>query len=67
MEQAASVPLALNTAALGMYSGPVAERSGAGLIPPWTEGGREKYKGQPCIVFGGATSVGQFGESFLDK
>ncbi|KAF7789618.1 hypothetical protein EIP86_000564 [Pleurotus ostreatoroseus] len=64
MEQAASVPLALNTAALGMYSGPVAERSGVGLTPPWVEGGREKYKGQPCIVFGGATSVGQFAIQF---
>lgn len=61
MDQAAAIPLVLNTAALGLYCGPSGERSGAGLTPPWEEGGRGKYTGQPCLVFGGTSSVGQFG------
>ena len=59
---AASIPLALDTAALGLYSGPEADRSGAGLTPPWVEGGRGKYASQPCLILGGASGVGQFGE-----
>ena len=34
----------------------------AGLTPPWEAGGRGKYHGQPIIVFGGASSVGQYGK-----
>lgn len=61
MDEAASVPATLNTAALGLYSGPSGDTSGAGLTPPWEEGGHGKYAGQPCLIVGGATSVGQYG------
>ncbi|VDB83121.1 unnamed protein product [Peniophora sp. CBMAI 1063] len=30
------------------------------LTPPWKEGGLGKYSGQPIVVFGGSSSVGQF-------
>ncbi|KAF7792661.1 hypothetical protein EIP86_003758 [Pleurotus ostreatoroseus] len=60
VDEAASIGLTLDTAALGLYSGPSGERSGAGLTPPWTEGGHGKYAGQPCVIFGGASGVGQY-------
>ncbi|KAI0051049.1 NAD(P)-binding protein, partial [Auriscalpium vulgare] len=38
-----------------------AERGGpAGLIAPWDEGGRGKFAGQPAVVIGGSSSVGQY-------
>lgn len=52
--QAATVPLGLDTAAVGLYS----EVLGAGLTPPWTEGGQGKYSGKPILVYGGSSSVG---------
>ncbi|KAH9933259.1 chaperonin 10-like protein [Amylocystis lapponica] len=58
LDDAASIPVGLLTAALGLY----AERhahGGAGLTPPWA-GGREKYAGKPIVVFGGSSSVGQY-------
>lgn len=62
-DQAASIPLTLDTAALGLYAKP-GVRGGADLIPPWAPGGRGKYAGQPIFVFGGASSVGQFAIQF---
>ncbi|KAJ3552136.1 hypothetical protein NM688_g4313 [Phlebia brevispora] len=60
VDQAASIPLALDTAALGLYARP-GERGGASLSPaPWEAGGRGKYRGQPFVVLGGASSVGQY-------
>ncbi|CCM04347.1 uncharacterized protein FIBRA_06519 [Fibroporia radiculosa] len=56
-EEAASIPLGITTAAIGLYS----KVGGAGLFPPWEEGGRGLYRGKPIVVFGGASSVGQFG------
>ena len=35
------------------------------LTPPWVEGGLNKYAGQPFVVLGGSSSVGQFGTSKL--
>ena len=35
------------------------------LTPPWVEGGLDKYAGQPFVVLGGSSSVGQFGTSKL--
>ncbi|TCD61761.1 hypothetical protein EIP91_007963 [Steccherinum ochraceum] len=55
-DQAATVPLALATAALGLYNA----GNGVGLVAPWKEGGRGKYAGQPLVLLGGSTSVGQF-------
>jgi NADPH:quinone reductase-like Zn-dependent oxidoreductase len=57
--QAASLPLALATAAIGLY----AERpSGAGLNPSFAIDSSINYYGQAALVIGGATSVGQYGE-----
>lgn len=60
-DQAAAIPLCLNTAALGLYAPHSAERGGAALAVPWQPSGRGKYAGQPILVFGGASTVGQFG------
>ncbi|EMD31433.1 hypothetical protein CERSUDRAFT_60078 [Gelatoporia subvermispora B] len=57
-DQAASIPLALTTAALALF-----DPSGAGLPPSWEESGRGKFAGKPFVIFGGATSVGQYGVS----
>jgi NADPH:quinone reductase-like Zn-dependent oxidoreductase len=66
-DEAATIPLGLATAAIGMYEahaapGAGAGSGGAGLTAPWEAGGRGKYAGQPVVVLGGASSVGQFGE-----
>ncbi|KAI5120697.1 hypothetical protein M0805_007660 [Coniferiporia weirii] len=58
-DQAASIPLGLATAAVGLYG----NRSQPGLqklIPPWEEGGKGLYANQPIVIFGGSTSVGQY-------
>jgi NADPH:quinone reductase-like Zn-dependent oxidoreductase len=59
-DQAASIPLGICTAAMGFYS-PV-DSSGAGLTPPWEPTGEGKYKGQGILIFGGSSSVGQYGK-----
>lgn len=59
-ESAASIPLGVASAALGLYL----DRADSGstkLTAPW-EGGKGQYSGQPIVVFGGSTSVGQYSE-----
>ncbi|KAA1476198.1 GroES-like protein [Dentipellis sp. KUC8613] len=63
-DEAATVPLGLATAALGLYA-PIGARGGAALTPPWTAGGLGKYKDQPALVVGGSSSVGQFAIQLL--
>ncbi|THH23065.1 hypothetical protein EUX98_g8110 [Antrodiella citrinella] len=58
-DQAAAIPVALSAAAFGLY-GTKVQQGGAGLTAPWREGGRGKYAGQPIVVLGGASSVGQY-------
>ncbi|KAI5115304.1 hypothetical protein M0805_005593 [Coniferiporia weirii] len=63
-DQGASIPVGLATAAIGLYG----DRSQPGakkLTPPWEEGGKGLYAGQPIIVFGGSTSVGQYVIQFV--
>ncbi|TCD60662.1 hypothetical protein EIP91_009722 [Steccherinum ochraceum] len=55
-DQAASIPLGLATAAVALYN----SGNGIDLVAPWKEGGRGKYAGQPFVLFGGSTSVGQY-------
>ena len=64
MDQAATIPLAFMTAAVGLYQvkGSV---GGAALTPFWKDGARGKYAGQPFFVFGGSSSVGQYGMTLL--
>lgn len=59
-DEAATIPLGLATVAAGLFHG--AEMSNSvGLYPPWEDGGRGKYAGEPILILGGATSVGQYG------
>lgn len=60
-DQAASIPVGIATAAFGLYSN-VASK-GAGLTPFWAKGGRGKYAGQPIVILGGSSNVGQQGAS----
>ncbi|TFY59162.1 hypothetical protein EVJ58_g5957 [Rhodofomes roseus] len=60
VEEAATIPLALATSAVALYhDGNGALGGTCGLTPPWEASGRGKYKGQPTVVLGGASSVGQ--------
>jgi NADPH:quinone reductase-like Zn-dependent oxidoreductase len=59
-EGAATFPIAFATAALGLYQDYRA-RGGLALTAPWDKEGSQKYAGQPVLVTGGASSVGQFG------
>lgn len=61
-DQAGSLPLGLNTAVFGLYDYEDGGIGNCGLAPPWEEGGRDKYAGQPILILGGASSVGQHGE-----
>ncbi|TBU30535.1 GroES-like protein [Dichomitus squalens] len=53
-DAAATVPTALATSAVALYSQP----GGPQYTSPWAEGGRGKYAGQPLVITGGATVVG---------
>jgi len=58
VEEAATIPLGLATAALGLFD--QYSPGSAQLFPPWEDGGRGRYAGKPIVIFGGATSSGQF-------
>ncbi|PCH39330.1 GroES-like protein [Wolfiporia cocos MD-104 SS10] len=57
-DQASTIPLGLATAALGLFNR--GKANSAGLYPPWEENGSGRYAGQPIVIFGGASSVGQY-------
>jgi len=59
-DQGATLPLGLGTAVLGLYDNEDGAIGNCGLYPPWEDVGRGKYRGQPILIFGGASSVGQF-------
>ncbi|KAI0351747.1 GroES-like protein [Trametes cingulata] len=60
-EQAASVPLAIATAGVGLYNQP----GGTLFTPPWVEGGKGKYSGKPIVVMGGSSAVGSLALQLL--
>ncbi|KZP13236.1 GroES-like protein [Athelia psychrophila] len=60
-DQAASVPVGVATAAIGLYQ---TADFGAGLTAPWEQGGKGKYEGKPLLVLGGAGSVGSYAIQF---
>ena len=62
LDQAASLPLGLATAAAGLYNERASDSGAKKLIPPW-EAGKNLYGGQPILIFGGSSSVGQYSES----
>jgi len=57
-DDAATIPLGLGTAFVGLYNPP--DKNGVGLTPFWAVGGKEKYKNEPIVILGGSSSVGQF-------
>jgi NADPH:quinone reductase-like Zn-dependent oxidoreductase len=60
-DEAATIPLCLSTAAIGLYDSPREGSYGVGLTPPWEPNGAGKYKDQGILVVGGSSCVGQFG------
>ncbi|KAA1467076.1 GroES-like protein [Dentipellis sp. KUC8613] len=68
-EEAATFPLALATAAIGLYGPRGTPRGGAALGAPWEAGGMRKsqHEGRPApaLVIGGSSSVGQFALQLL--
>ena len=63
-EQGATIPSASTGAAFGLYGNEIGtppRRVGAGLTPPWKAGGRGKYSGEPILVIGGSSALGQQG------
>ncbi|KAI0741851.1 GroES-like protein [Daedaleopsis nitida] len=58
-DEAASVSLALATVLAGIWS-QHPQATSIKLTPPWEDGGMTKYAGQPALVLGGSSSVGQY-------
>ncbi|TCD68535.1 hypothetical protein EIP91_010460 [Steccherinum ochraceum] len=60
LDEAASIPIAVNTAAVGLYTSHAqGVGAGVGLTAPWKAGASGKYAGQPILVIGGSSAVGQ--------
>ena len=59
-DEAATIPLAFATAITGLWAHGEGNHS-AQLATPWDEGGAMAYAGKAALIFGGSTSVGQFG------
>ncbi|EIW80792.1 GroES-like protein [Coniophora puteana RWD-64-598 SS2] len=55
-EQAAAVPSAFVTPAIGLYQ---KSPHGLGFAETWTTSGREKYTGEAILIMGGSTQNGQ--------
>ena len=60
LDEAASIPLGLATAAVGLYGDK--PEGYVKFKPAWEEGGEHAYSGTPIVIFGGSTSVGQYGK-----
>ncbi|EKM51626.1 uncharacterized protein PHACADRAFT_187062 [Phanerochaete carnosa HHB-10118-sp] len=60
LDEASAIPLVLATGAFALYDSKHPPRGGLALTPPWEDGGRGKYAGEPIVIAGGAGSVGQF-------
>ncbi|PAV16334.1 GroES-like protein [Pyrrhoderma noxium] len=60
IDQAASVPLGIATAAIGLYSNENRKQDIKVYTAPWTDAGKNAHKGESIVIFGGSSSVGQF-------
>ncbi|EIW57183.1 GroES-like protein [Trametes versicolor FP-101664 SS1] len=58
-DQAASIPLGLNTVAIGLYNHTPNTKS-VDYPAPWEQGGTTKFAGKPAFVLGGSSTVGQY-------
>ncbi|KAG1743498.1 chaperonin 10-like protein [Suillus lakei] len=56
-DDAATIPLAFDTASTGLYN---KNKYGIGLTPPWTKNGIGMYSATPIVILGGASSVGSY-------
>ncbi|KAG2362804.1 chaperonin 10-like protein [Suillus spraguei] len=56
-DEAATIPLAFDTALTGLYNG---NKYGVGLTPPWVQGGIGAYQNTPMVILGGSSAVGSF-------
>ncbi|KAG2036274.1 chaperonin 10-like protein [Suillus americanus] len=56
-DEAATIPLALDTASTGLYN---SNRYGLGLTPPWVESGIGMYSETPIVILGGSSAVGSY-------
>jgi len=55
-DSAATIPLGLDTAVMGMFG----EHYGAGISPPWAKAGGEHTSKGPIVIIGGSSSVGAY-------
>ena len=65
LDEASTIPITVGTAALGLYAPKQKPTGGIGLTPGWEESGRDKYAGEPILIIGGASGVGQHGITIL--
>ena len=57
-EDGAILPPAYSTAAVSLYH----QTGRPQCIPPWAEGGKNKYANTPIVILGGASVVGSLGK-----
>ncbi|KAG1844071.1 chaperonin 10-like protein [Suillus subalutaceus] len=55
-DSAATVPVGLDTALVGLYG----NHFGAGLTPPWTKSTSGHESNKPIVILGGSSSVGSY-------
>ncbi|KAG1750733.1 chaperonin 10-like protein [Suillus lakei] len=55
-DSAATVPLGLDTALVGLYG----NQFGAGITPPWTKSVGNHESKKPIVILGGSSSVGSY-------
>ena len=58
-DEASTLPAALTAPYIGLYN---QSPHGIGLVPPVTPEGMGKYAGNPIVILGGSSSVGQNGK-----
>ena len=61
-DQAATLPLTLATTVVGLWAHHSEASESLNFPAPWEEGGTTKFAGQPALIIGGSTSVGQYGQ-----
>ncbi|KAG1729836.1 chaperonin 10-like protein [Suillus paluster] len=55
-DSAATVPLGLDTAVMGLYG----QEVGAGITPPWVKSVSSHVSKKPIVILGGSSSVGSY-------